>query len=179
MIDTTTFENSWWQMEGQSWCFNFSEDADTSGENKLIIYEAGQYDDWGIWSFEEPNEYWVDDEHIEVLTDGDCWDVSLNLASHRACECELDLRQTGDFLISDYKTIKLPRPIQPLQAAEDIGVPDYIDLSGRFYQKYIITCDPRYLSYAQHYLKVAEEVGLCVIEESETQEFFLDNLLTK
>lgn len=114
-----------------------------------------------------------------MLADGDCWDVSLNLTSHRACACELDFRQTGDFLISDYKTIKLPSPIQPLRAAEDIGVPDYIDLSGRFYQKYIITCDLRYLSYAQHYLKVAEEVGLCVIDENETQEFFLDKHLTK
>ena len=82
-------------------------------------------------------------------------------------------------MISDYKTIKLPSPIQPLRAAEDIGVPDYIDLSGRFYQKYIITCDSQYLSYAQHYLKVAEEVGLCAIEENETQEFFFDNLQTK
>lgn len=179
VIDTATFENSWWQIESQNWCFNFLEDADTSDENKLIMYEAGQYEDSGIWSFEEPNEYWVDDQHIEVLTDGDCWDVNLNLVSHQACECKLELRQTGDFLISDYKNIKLPIPIQPLQDAIDVGVPDYIDLSSRYYEKYIKTCDSQYLSYSRHYLKVAEEVGLCLIEENETQEFFLDRPLTK
>ena len=74
---------------------------------------------------------------------------------------------------------KLPLRVDTLKDSKDIGVPDYIKISGDYYEMYSNTNCAIYLSLSQHYLRVAEEVGLCLIYENITQEIFLDNLLTK
>jgi hypothetical protein len=74
---------------------------------------------------------------------------------------------------------KLPLPVDMLKDSKDIGVPDYIKISGDYYDMYSKTNCTKYLSLSQHYLRVAEEVGLCHIHNNITQEFFLDNSLTK
>ena len=74
---------------------------------------------------------------------------------------------------------KLPLSVDMLKNSKDIGVPDYIKISGDYYEMYSNTSCAKYLSLSQHYLRVAEEVGLCQIHENVTQEFFLGDSLTK
>mgnify|MGYP003114179710 FL=1 len=74
---------------------------------------------------------------------------------------------------------KLPLRVDMLKNSKDIGVPDYIKISGDYYEMYSNTSCAKYLSLSQHYLRVAEEVGLCQIHENVTQEFFLGDSLTK
>jgi len=74
---------------------------------------------------------------------------------------------------------KLPLLVDMLKDSKDIGVPDYIKISGDYYEMYSNTSCAIYLSLSQHYLRVAEEVGLCQIHENITQEFFLDSHRTK
>ena len=55
-----------------------------------------------------------------------------------------------------------------------VAEPDYVRIAIRWFHLYQTTNDNRLLSYCQHYIRVAEELGQCVRDDpGDTQEHFL------
>lgn len=62
--------------------------------------------------------------------------------------------------------------ITPLNVVRG-DIPDYLTVALRYYRKYEETGQPQALSHYQHYIEVAEEFGLCIVEDQTTSEDIL------
>ena len=87
------FENTWWEIQGYSLCFNFHESGDLLSYQDQILDEGewGQFIDEGEWIFHIPNEYSVIDKSIFIYENEECWEIEEYYDNKiiTACECTL------------------------------------------------------------------------------------------
>jgi len=87
------FEDIWWQPANMDWCFNFHY-SDIDEANELLVYENEKIQNYGPWTFEEPNTYFVDKYKVTVWANQECWDIEIDPFSVLtedlyACECKI------------------------------------------------------------------------------------------